>query len=40
MPKLNANCAILLLHNGMGTQDEMAPSTQPMLSGTTHIGLI
>ncbi|QLH63560.1 2-dehydropantoate 2-reductase [Serratia symbiotica] len=35
LPKLNANCAILLLHNGMGTQDELPPSTQPMLAGTT-----
>ncbi|NIG62191.1 MAG: 2-dehydropantoate 2-reductase [Serratia symbiotica] len=35
LPKLNANCAILLLHNGMGTQDELPPSSQPMLAGTT-----
>lgn len=35
LPKLNPQCAILLLHNGMGTQDELPPHSQPMLQGTT-----
>lgn len=35
LPKLNPSCAILLLHNGMGTQDELPPHTYPLLQGTT-----
>ena len=35
LPKLNPRCAILLLHNGMGTQDELPPNNQPILQGTT-----
>jgi 2-dehydropantoate 2-reductase len=37
LPKLSPRCAILLLHNGMGTQDELNSSEQPILQGiTTH----
>lgn len=37
LPKLNQNCVILLLHNGMGTVDELPPHRQPILMGaTTH----
>jgi 2-dehydropantoate 2-reductase len=32
---LNPRCAILLLHNGMGTQDELPANNQPILQGTT-----
>ncbi|MFZ1872333.1 MAG: 2-dehydropantoate 2-reductase [Chania sp.] len=35
LPKLHPHCAILLLHNGMGTQDELPPHSQPLLQGTT-----
>ncbi|AVJ16511.1 2-dehydropantoate 2-reductase [Serratia rhizosphaerae] len=35
LPKLNPACAILLLHNGMGTQDELPANEQPILQGTT-----
>ncbi|HGE8410439.1 TPA: 2-dehydropantoate 2-reductase [Serratia marcescens] len=35
LPKLNPQCAILLLHNGMGTQEELPPNGQPILQGTT-----
>ncbi|WP_346827192.1 2-dehydropantoate 2-reductase [Serratia inhibens] len=35
LPRLNPHCAILLLHNGMGTQDELPPNHQPILQGTT-----
>ncbi|AHG21432.1 2-dehydropantoate 2-reductase [Chania multitudinisentens RB-25] len=35
LPKLNPHCAILLLHNGMGTQDELPAHNQPILQGTT-----
>ncbi|AOM41162.1 2-dehydropantoate 2-reductase [Xenorhabdus hominickii] len=36
-PKLSPRCAILLLHNGMGTQDELLPLLNPILLGvTTH----
>ena len=35
LPKLNPRCAILLLHNGMGTQDELPANNQPILQGTT-----
>ncbi|CDG16564.1 2-dehydropantoate 2-reductase [Xenorhabdus doucetiae] len=35
--KLSPNCPILLLHNGMGTQEEFAPLPNPILLGvTTH----
>lgn len=37
LPKLNPQCAILLLHNGMGTQNELPPTEHPLLQGnTTH----
>lgn len=37
LPRLNQNCVILLLHNGMGTVDELPPHRQPILMGaTTH----
>ncbi|WP_114191542.1 2-dehydropantoate 2-reductase [Edaphovirga cremea] len=37
MPLLNPDCAILLLHNGMGTQDELPLNDFPILQGvTTH----
>ncbi|PVZ87351.1 2-dehydropantoate 2-reductase [Serratia sp. S1B] len=35
LPKLNSHCAILLLHNGLGTVDELPPHSQPVLQGTT-----
>ncbi|VXC51127.1 2-dehydropantoate reductase, NADPH-specific [Enterobacterales bacterium 8AC] len=35
LPQLRPSCAILLLHNGMGTQDELPPHNQPILQGTT-----
>ncbi|TFZ52633.1 2-dehydropantoate 2-reductase [Serratia proteamaculans] len=35
LSKLNPRCAILLLHNGMGTQDELPANNQPILQGTT-----
>lgn len=35
LPKLSPRCAILLLHNGMGTQDELPANNQPILQGTT-----
>ena len=35
LPKLSPRCAILLLHNGMGTQEELPPNGQPILQGTT-----
>ncbi|MFC0226788.1 2-dehydropantoate 2-reductase [Serratia aquatilis] len=35
LPKLNPRCAILLLHNGMGAQNELPPHNQPILHGTT-----
>ncbi|PHM71641.1 2-dehydropantoate 2-reductase [Xenorhabdus kozodoii] len=35
--KLSPHCPILLLHNGMGTQEELAPLPNPILLGaTTH----
>ncbi|MDC9595954.1 2-dehydropantoate 2-reductase [Xenorhabdus anantnagensis] len=35
--KLSPHCPILLLHNGMGTQEEFAPLPNPILLGvTTH----
>jgi 2-dehydropantoate 2-reductase len=37
LPKLNENCSVLLLHNGMGTVDELPAHRQPILLGaTTH----
>ncbi|WP_434086466.1 2-dehydropantoate 2-reductase [Photorhabdus laumondii] len=36
-PKLSPNCPILLLHNGMGTQEELLSAPNPILLGvTTH----
>lgn len=35
LPKLTPQCAILLLHNGMGTCEELPPNGQPLLQGTT-----
>ena len=35
LPKLTPQCAILLLHNGMGTREELPPNGQPLLQGTT-----
>ncbi|MFI8417660.1 2-dehydropantoate 2-reductase [Serratia sp. NPDC078593] len=35
LPKLNPHCAILLLHNGMGTQEELPATDRPLLQGTT-----
>lgn len=35
LPHLNPQCAVLLLHNGMGTQDELDANSQPILQGTT-----
>ncbi|MGC6387837.1 2-dehydropantoate 2-reductase [Ewingella sp. S1.OA.A_B6] len=37
MPMLNANCTLLLLHNGMGTVEELPANRFPILQGaTTH----
>ncbi|MFP1915592.1 2-dehydropantoate 2-reductase [Lonsdalea quercina] len=37
LPRLRPNCTILLLHNGMGTLEELPTLTQPVLAGiTTH----
>ncbi|MBS9426177.1 2-dehydropantoate 2-reductase [Photorhabdus caribbeanensis] len=37
LPKLSPNCPILLLHNGMGTQEELLSAPNPILLGvTTH----
>ncbi|RLM27753.1 2-dehydropantoate 2-reductase [Brenneria alni] len=37
LPQLNPTCTILLLHNGMGTREELPPLRQPLISGiTTH----
>jgi len=37
LPQLKPDCAILLLHNGMGTREELPALTQPLLQGiTTH----
>jgi len=37
LPQLRPDCAILLLHNGMGTQSELPAHQQPLLQGvTTH----
>lgn len=35
LPNLNDNCAILLLHNGIGAQEEFPLNTQAVLIGTT-----
>lgn len=37
LPMLSPTCTILLLHNGMGTREELPTLTQPLLQGvTTH----
>ncbi|EYU17241.1 2-dehydropantoate 2-reductase [Photorhabdus aegyptia] len=37
LPKLSPNCPILLIHNGMGTQEELLSAPNPILLGvTTH----
>lgn len=37
LPQLNPHCTILLLHNGMGTYEELPPLSQPVILGvTTH----
>jgi len=37
LPRLHPDCTLLLLHNGMGTQDELPANTLPILQGvTTH----
>lgn len=37
LPRLSPRCTILLLHNGMGTREELPPLQQPLLQGiTTH----
>lgn len=37
LPQLKPDCAILLLHNGLGTREELPPMSQPLLQGiTTH----
>ncbi|QTF09507.1 2-dehydropantoate 2-reductase [Brenneria izadpanahii] len=37
LPQLNPHCTILLLHNGMGTHEELPPLSQPLIFGvTTH----
>ncbi|OCA56385.1 2-dehydropantoate 2-reductase [Photorhabdus namnaonensis] len=37
LPKLSPNCPILLLHNGIGTQEELLSAPNPILLGiTTH----
>ncbi|OSM98055.1 MULTISPECIES: 2-dehydropantoate 2-reductase [Lonsdalea] len=37
LPRLSPKCTILLLHNGMGTLEELPKLTQPVLAGiTTH----
>ncbi|KAA9000082.1 2-dehydropantoate 2-reductase [Affinibrenneria salicis] len=37
LPQLAGDCPILLLHNGIGTHEELPPLTQPLLLGvTTH----
>ncbi|PWC18522.1 2-dehydropantoate 2-reductase [Brenneria corticis] len=37
LPKLNPDCTILLLHNGMGAREELPPLRQPLILGiTTH----
>ncbi|OZI14235.1 2-dehydropantoate 2-reductase, partial [Sodalis-like symbiont of Philaenus spumarius] len=35
LPQLCANCAILLLHNGLGTREELPVLIQPLIMGTT-----
>ncbi|CAJ0991375.1 2-dehydropantoate 2-reductase [Sodalis praecaptivus] len=34
-PQLRADCAILLLHNGLGTREELPALVQPLIMGTT-----
>ncbi|MBJ7221829.1 MULTISPECIES: 2-dehydropantoate 2-reductase [unclassified Brenneria] len=37
LPRLSPHCTILLLHNGMGTREELPPLRQPLIFGiTTH----
>ncbi len=37
LPQLKPDCAILLLHNGLGTREELPALNQPLLQGiTTH----
>ncbi|XBS70824.1 2-dehydropantoate 2-reductase [Acerihabitans sp. KWT182] len=37
LPQLKPDCAILLLHNGLGTREELPALSQPLLQGiTTH----
>ncbi|PWC15021.1 2-dehydropantoate 2-reductase [Brenneria roseae subsp. americana] len=37
LPQLNPHCTILLLHNGMGTREELPAHRQPLIIGiTTH----
>lgn len=37
LPHITSDCAILLLHNGIGCSDELPPLSQPLLQGiTTH----
>ncbi|PIJ52239.1 2-dehydropantoate 2-reductase [Erwinia sp. OLTSP20] len=39
-PQLNASCPVLLLHNGLGTLDELKGLRQPILQGvTTHAAM-
>ncbi|KYP95593.1 2-dehydropantoate 2-reductase [Sodalis-like endosymbiont of Proechinophthirus fluctus] len=35
LPQLQADCAILLLHNGLGTREELPVLVQPLIMGTT-----
>ena len=35
LPQLRANCAILLLHNGLGTREKLPVLIQPLIMGTT-----
>lgn len=35
LPTIAQNCTILLLHNGMGTREELPVLTQPLLQGVT-----
>lgn len=37
LPQLSPHCTLLLLHNGMGTTEELPPHKQPLIIGiTTH----
>lgn len=35
LPQLKADCAIVLLHNGLGTREELPSMVQPLIQGTT-----